>query len=70
VGRTWHGRLLFQSEDYGQVAAMRLSLLSTATVTDGVMAASIASFAHPRVGARPSDPRCARAATADNREHT
>jgi hypothetical protein len=28
VGRTWHGGLLFESEDYRQVAAMRFSLLA------------------------------------------
>ncbi len=28
MGRTWHGGLLFQSEDYGEVAAMRFSLLA------------------------------------------
>jgi hypothetical protein len=28
MGRTWHRGLLFQSEDYGQVAAMRFSLLA------------------------------------------
>ncbi len=28
MGRTRHGGLLFQSEDYGQVAAMRFSLLA------------------------------------------
>jgi hypothetical protein len=60
VGRTWHGGLLFQSEDYGQVAAMRFSLLPTATVTDGVMATPIASR---------MEFRTARAATANNREH-
>jgi len=27
VGRTWHGGLLFQSEHYGQVDAMRFSLI-------------------------------------------
>jgi hypothetical protein len=73
VGRTWHGGLLFQSEDYGQVAAMRFSLLPTATVTDGVMAASIASRMEFRTreksGARSGDARCARAATANNRGH-
>jgi hypothetical protein len=37
VGRTWHGGLLFQSEDYGQVAAMRFALLPTATVAEGVI---------------------------------
>jgi hypothetical protein len=49
VGRTWHGGLLFQSKDYGQVAAMRFSLLPTATVTDGVMAHRFANGTpHPR----------------------
>jgi hypothetical protein len=43
VGRTRHGGLLFQCEDYGQVAAMRFSLWPTATVTGGVTASSIAS---------------------------
>ena len=27
MGRTWHGGLLFQSEHYGQVDAMRFSLI-------------------------------------------
>jgi hypothetical protein len=74
VGRTWHGGLLFQSEDCSQVAAMRFSLWPSATVTDGVMAASIASRTEFRTreksGARFGDARCARAATANNREHT
>jgi hypothetical protein len=60
VGRTWHGGLLFQSEDYGQVAAMRFSLLPTATVTNGVMAVDVSSATRmlARDGVREVQLRC------------